>query len=189
MIGAGASGFQIAPAIADDVEHLTVFQRTAQWMFPNPNYHEPSRAGACSGRCDTCRSTAAGTGSCCSGRAATRAGCGAGRLRTIPISSGRSARSTRSTRMMFTEWITSQVGDDPELAGQGGARLSGHRQAHAAGQRQLAADPDPRRRRTGPHADRPHRARCRRHRGWRPTPGRCHRVRHRLPRQQGACGR
>jgi 4-hydroxyacetophenone monooxygenase len=40
MIGAGASGFQIAPAIADEVANLTVFQRTAQWMFPNPNYHE-----------------------------------------------------------------------------------------------------------------------------------------------------
>jgi 4-hydroxyacetophenone monooxygenase len=39
LIGAGASGFQIAPTIADDVEHLTVFQRTAQWMFPNANYH------------------------------------------------------------------------------------------------------------------------------------------------------
>lgn len=41
LIGAGASGFQIAPTIADDVEQLTVFQRTAQWMFPNLNYHEP----------------------------------------------------------------------------------------------------------------------------------------------------
>ncbi|WAJ42736.1 NAD(P)/FAD-dependent oxidoreductase [Mycobacterium sp. Aquia_216] len=40
LIGAGASGFQIAPAIADDVEQLTVFQRTAQWMFPNPMYHD-----------------------------------------------------------------------------------------------------------------------------------------------------
>ncbi len=42
LIGAGgASGFQIAPAIADRVEHLTVFQRTAQWMFPpNPMYHD-----------------------------------------------------------------------------------------------------------------------------------------------------
>ena len=40
LIGAGASGFQIAPAIADQVEHLTVFQRTAQWMFPNPMYHD-----------------------------------------------------------------------------------------------------------------------------------------------------
>lgn len=40
LVGAGASGFQIAPAIAGDVEHLTVFQRTAQWMFPNPMYHD-----------------------------------------------------------------------------------------------------------------------------------------------------
>jgi len=40
VVGAGASGFQIAPTIAPDVAQLTVFQRTAQWMFPNPNYHE-----------------------------------------------------------------------------------------------------------------------------------------------------
>ncbi len=39
LVGAGASGFQIAPTIADDVAQLTVFQRTAQWMFPNANYH------------------------------------------------------------------------------------------------------------------------------------------------------
>ncbi|MGV0992237.1 MAG: flavin-containing monooxygenase [Mycobacterium sp.] len=39
MIGAGASGFQVAPAIAEQVGRLTIFQRTAQWMFPNPNYH------------------------------------------------------------------------------------------------------------------------------------------------------
>ncbi|ETZ41367.1 pyridine nucleotide-disulfide oxidoreductase family protein [Mycobacterium avium MAV_120709_2344] len=40
LVGAGASGFQIAPAIAADVKRLTVFQRTAQWMFPNPMYHD-----------------------------------------------------------------------------------------------------------------------------------------------------
>lgn len=45
MIGAGASGFQIAPTIAGDVQSLVVFQRTAQWMFPNPNYHEKVPAG------------------------------------------------------------------------------------------------------------------------------------------------
>jgi 4-hydroxyacetophenone monooxygenase len=45
LIGAGATGFQIAPTIAGDVAHLTVFQRTAQWMFPNPNYHRPVPAG------------------------------------------------------------------------------------------------------------------------------------------------
>lgn len=38
LIGAGASGFQIAPSIADDVAQLTIYQRTAQWMFPNPVY-------------------------------------------------------------------------------------------------------------------------------------------------------
>ncbi len=39
LVGAGASGFQIAPTIADDVAELTIFQRTPQWMFPNLNYH------------------------------------------------------------------------------------------------------------------------------------------------------
>ncbi len=45
LIGAGASGFQIAPTIADDVARLTVFQRTAQWMFPNASYHRVVPAG------------------------------------------------------------------------------------------------------------------------------------------------
>ncbi len=39
LIGAGASGFQIGPAIVDEVEELVVFQRTPQWMAPNPRYH------------------------------------------------------------------------------------------------------------------------------------------------------
>jgi 4-hydroxyacetophenone monooxygenase len=41
LIGAGASGFQIAPAIAGDVAELVVFQRSAQWMAPNPIYQRP----------------------------------------------------------------------------------------------------------------------------------------------------
>ena len=44
-IRAGASGFQIAPSIADDVAQLTIYQRTAQWMFPNPLYHEAVAPG------------------------------------------------------------------------------------------------------------------------------------------------
>ena len=40
MVGAGATGFQVAPAIAEQVASLTVLQRTAQWMFPNPGYHD-----------------------------------------------------------------------------------------------------------------------------------------------------
>jgi 4-hydroxyacetophenone monooxygenase len=45
LLGAGASGFQIAPTIADDVESLTIYQRTAQWMFPNPVYRAPVPPG------------------------------------------------------------------------------------------------------------------------------------------------
>jgi 4-hydroxyacetophenone monooxygenase len=39
LVGAGATGFQIAPTIADQVAQLTIFQRTPQWMLPNPVYH------------------------------------------------------------------------------------------------------------------------------------------------------
>jgi 4-hydroxyacetophenone monooxygenase len=45
LLGAGATGFQIAPTIADDVARLTIFQRTAQWMFSNPAYHAPVPQG------------------------------------------------------------------------------------------------------------------------------------------------
>jgi len=45
LIGAGASGFQIGPAIAGKVERLTIFQRTAQWIIPNPLYHAPMPPG------------------------------------------------------------------------------------------------------------------------------------------------
>src|SRR5690606_6234763 len=45
LVGAGASGFQIAPTIAGEVEQLTVYQRTAQWMFPYANYHRQVPAG------------------------------------------------------------------------------------------------------------------------------------------------
>jgi 4-hydroxyacetophenone monooxygenase len=39
LVGAGASGFQIGPAVANEVESLTIFQRTAQWILPNRLYH------------------------------------------------------------------------------------------------------------------------------------------------------
>lgn len=45
LIGAGASGFQIAPTIAPEVERLSIFQRTAQWVMPNPVYHEKVPSG------------------------------------------------------------------------------------------------------------------------------------------------
>jgi len=114
LIGAGASGFQIAPTIADEVAHLTVFQRTAQWMFPNPNYHEAVGPGV---------------------RWALRhlpfygrwyrfllfwPGCDKGLVAArvdpdYPDQQRAVSEISEVTRMVFTEWITSQVGDDPDL--------------------------------------------------------------------------
>jgi cation diffusion facilitator CzcD-associated flavoprotein CzcO len=37
VIGTGATGIQIIPAIADQVERLDVYQRTAIWLLPKPN--------------------------------------------------------------------------------------------------------------------------------------------------------
>jgi 4-hydroxyacetophenone monooxygenase len=114
MIGAGATGFQIAPAIANQVRSLTVFQRTAQWMFPNPNYHAPVGPGMkwairhlpFYGRwyrfllfwpaCDT-------------GFAAAKVDPG------WPHQQRAVSELNDLARIMFTEWITSQVGDDAGL--------------------------------------------------------------------------
>ncbi|TDC85727.1 NAD(P)/FAD-dependent oxidoreductase [Actinomadura sp. 7K507] len=38
VVGTGASGFQVVPAIAEQVEHLTVFQRNPPWTLPTPRY-------------------------------------------------------------------------------------------------------------------------------------------------------
>jgi len=35
LIGTGASGAQVGPAVAPDVAHLTVFQRSKHWVMPN----------------------------------------------------------------------------------------------------------------------------------------------------------
>jgi 4-hydroxyacetophenone monooxygenase len=46
VIGAGASGFQLVPAIAERTDHVDVYQRTPQWMAPNIDYHEAIPDGA-----------------------------------------------------------------------------------------------------------------------------------------------
>ncbi|MCB1155076.1 NAD(P)/FAD-dependent oxidoreductase, partial [bacterium] len=38
VIGSGASGAQVIPAIAADVKELHVFQRTPHWVMPRPDY-------------------------------------------------------------------------------------------------------------------------------------------------------
>jgi 4-hydroxyacetophenone monooxygenase len=39
IIGTGASAMQVGPKIAAKVDRLLIFQRSPQWMIPNPNYH------------------------------------------------------------------------------------------------------------------------------------------------------
>ena len=114
MIGAGASGFQIAPAIADEVESLTVFQRTAQWMFPNPNYHAEVGPGVqwalrhlpFYGRWYRFLLFWPG---CDKGLEAARVDA------DYPDQQKAVSEINEITRIMFTEWIAGQVGDDPEL--------------------------------------------------------------------------
>ena len=147
----------------------------------------PKWAPACTGRCGTCRSTAAGTGSCCSGRAATRAS-RPPRVDPDYPDQQRGRQRDQRDRPDHVHRVDHQPGRRrPGPARQGRARLPGHRQAHAAGQRQLAADADPRRRRPGPHRHRrassPTRSSPRTARAY---DGRRHRLRHRLPGQQAA---
>jgi 4-hydroxyacetophenone monooxygenase len=114
MIGAGASGFQIAPAVAETVDRLTVFQRTAQWMFPNPNYHEAVGPGVqwalrhlpFYGRWYRFLLFWPG---CDKGLAAAYID------PDYPDQQKAVSEINEITRIMFTDWIKSQVGDDPDL--------------------------------------------------------------------------
>lgn len=114
LIGAGASGFQIAPAIADKVAHLTVFQRTAQWMFPNPMYHEPVADGVrwamehlpYYGRWYRFLLLWPGADK----------GLDAARVDPDYDDHGNAVSEINAiARIMFTDWITTQVGEDAEL--------------------------------------------------------------------------
>ena len=115
LIGAGASGFQIAPTIADEVAQLTIFQRTAQWMFPNAMYHEQVPEGErwairhlpFYGRWFRFLTFYPGSGLTIE------------RSRVDPNfddSDGLAISETsRQTREVFGRWIIDQVGDDTDL--------------------------------------------------------------------------
>ncbi len=45
IIGTGASACQFIPRVADVASELTVFQRTAPWLLPTPEYHDPVPEG------------------------------------------------------------------------------------------------------------------------------------------------
>jgi 4-hydroxyacetophenone monooxygenase len=38
VIGTGCTGYQLIPELAREASHVTVFQRTPQWLFPVPGY-------------------------------------------------------------------------------------------------------------------------------------------------------
>ena len=114
VVGTGASAFQLVPTIAPDVEHLTVFQRSAQWMFPNPNYHEQVGPGV--------------------GWAIRHLpyygrwyrflifwpACDAGLVAMevdpdYPDPEHGISAINDAARDMFTQWMADQIGDDPEL--------------------------------------------------------------------------
>lgn len=45
VVGTGASGMQVVPAIAPTVERLTIFQRSAPWAIGSPDYFRPVPKG------------------------------------------------------------------------------------------------------------------------------------------------
>lgn len=45
VVGTGASAMQLVPAICEEAEHVTVFQRSPQWAIPVPDYHRQVSEG------------------------------------------------------------------------------------------------------------------------------------------------
>ena len=114
VIGTGASAFQIVPAIAGRAAHVSVFQRSAPWMFPNANYHAKVGPGkrwalehlpyyarwyrfllfwpGCDGGLEAMRIDP-----------------------DWPHPERSTSALNEATREAFTQYLTAQVGDDPEL--------------------------------------------------------------------------
>ena len=114
VIGTGASAFQIVPTIAPETEQLFVFQRSAQWMFPNPHYHEkvgPGKKWALQHLPYYARwyRFLLFWPGCDGGMEAMK----------IDPEWEHPDRSTNAlneaARVVFTQYLTDQVGDDPEL--------------------------------------------------------------------------
>ncbi|VEG52849.1 putative flavoprotein involved in K+ transport [Mycolicibacterium aurum] len=114
LIGAGASGFQIAPAIAETVHRLEVFQRTAQWMFPNPMYHEGVPDGV-RWAMEHLPYYARWYRFLLMWPGADK-GLDAARVDPAYTDQDNAVSDINAiARLMFTDWITTQIGDDDEL--------------------------------------------------------------------------
>ncbi len=114
VIGTWASAFQIVPTIAPEAERVTVFQRTAPWMFPNPHYHDRIAPGA---RWAFRHLPFYGRWyrlllfwpACDGGLPAMRVDPG------WPDQSRSISAINDAAREVFTQWMADQVGDDPDL--------------------------------------------------------------------------
>jgi 4-hydroxyacetophenone monooxygenase len=114
VIGTGASAFQIVPTIAGRAEHVTVFQRSAPWMFPNPHYHDAVAPGVgwalrhlpFYGRWYRFLLFWPG---CDGGLPAMRVD------PDYPHQDRAVSEINDAAREVFTQWMADQVGDDPEL--------------------------------------------------------------------------
>jgi 4-hydroxyacetophenone monooxygenase len=114
MIGAGASGLQVAPAIAEDVERLVILQRSAQWMAPNRKYRQAVGEGV-SWAMRHVPGYAAWYRFMLFYQASDKA------LQAVKVDPDwpglpESVSAVNEARRTFlVDWIVSQVGDDPDL--------------------------------------------------------------------------
>ena len=142
VIGTGASAFQIVPDHRRARSaHLTVFQRSAQWMFPNPNYHEQVGAGRAVGAAPPAVLRPLVPVPAVLAGVRRRPAGHAGRPRLAAPGPRRQRDQRRRPRDVHRSGSPSQVGDDAELLAKVVPDYVCHGQAHPAGQRQLAAAP------------------------------------------------
>ena len=149
VIGTGCSAAQFGPIVAEQVEHLEIFQRTPNWQFPVPHYRHEVPAGLPVPARATCRTTASGTASGCSGRAPSCCARWPRSIPTGPTSRVRSARATTMLRELLTEALVGAVPGAPRPAGEGAAAVPAGGQADHRRRRHVGGDAAPRQR----HAD------------------------------------
>ena len=183
VIGTGASALQLVPEVAKQAQQLFVFQRSPAWMIPNPSYHRRVSAGMkwllehlpYYGRWYRFLLFWPGSD---------------GLLPSLIVDPSwphpdRSVNAANEQmRVLFTDYLKQQVGDDPALLAKVVPRYPpfGKRMLQDNGSWLAALRRENVELITEAH--RADHARCGGLREWRALPGRRDRVCHRLPRQQ-----
>ena len=113
LIGNGSTGTQLMPRLAQEAEHLTVFQRTPQWISKMEGYREPVPAGV-QWLFDTVPYY--WNWYCYSSQMTTSGMQGAQEYdREWQKNGGAISQRNDGLRAALTEYIESKVGHDPEL--------------------------------------------------------------------------